>query len=189
MTFERITGDEPIAGSTLLEFWRWAFRDLAANNLRGLFAEWLVARACGVADGNRVEWDAVDLLVDGIKVEVKSSAYVQTWAQKKPSSPSFSIRATKAWDAMTGYEDTVRRQADVYVFCLLHERDRDRLDPLDLRQWRFYVLPTSVLDAQVSSQKSIGLNSLLRLKPVEVPFEGLHGAIKIAGAHGAADET
>lgn len=181
MSFQHITGDEPIAGSTLLEFWRWAFRDLAANNLRGVFAEWLVARACGVADSNRVEWDAFDLVVENVKVEVKSSAYVQTWAQKRLSSP-FSIRATKAWDAMTGYDEVNRRQADVYVFCLLHERDRARLDPLDLTQWRFYVLATSVLEANVSSQKSIGLNSLLRLNPVEAQFEALRTAIRVAGA-------
>src|SRR3954463_8822598 len=84
----RKTGDEPFhtAGKPtehrLLNFWQWSASDLASNAWRGLLAEFLVAQALGVSDGVRTEWDAVDIVLpSGRSIEVKSSAYVQTWAQ------------------------------------------------------------------------------------------------------------
>jgi hypothetical protein len=52
------------------------------------------------------------------------------------------------------------RQADVYVFALLHHTDKSTIDPLNVGQERFYVLPTSVLNARMRSQHSITLQSL-----------------------------
>lgn len=75
---------------------------------------------------------------------------------------------------------TCRRQADVYVFALLDERDPSLLNPLDVAQWRFFVLPTSELDARVGQQKKVGLPALLRLGPTEATFETLRAAVVAA---------
>lgn len=72
---EPFTGGESLDGieATIKDFWAFAMSDLRANNVRGYFAEFLVARAVG-ASGPRIEWDAYDVLTpDGIRVEVKSS--------------------------------------------------------------------------------------------------------------------
>jgi hypothetical protein len=66
---------------TLLDFWQWAYSDLLSNTNRGRLAEFIVARALslGLTDV-RIEWDAVDLVTPtGVKVEVKSAAYLQSW--------------------------------------------------------------------------------------------------------------
>ena len=48
----------------------------------------IVASDLGCTDGVRQEWDAYDIETpDGIKVEVKSGAYLQSWSQKKHRSP------------------------------------------------------------------------------------------------------
>ena len=60
-------------------------------------------------------------------------------------------------------ELTLRRHADVYVFALLAHQDKASVDPLDLAQWKFYVLPTSTLDSRNRSQYSITLKSLSTL--------------------------
>src|SRR5713101_2075903 len=72
-------------GVDLLDFWRWSVSDLVSNVTRGRFAEYLVARALGIAtDGVRDEWAAFDLeTLTGIKVEVKSAAFIQTWHQAR----------------------------------------------------------------------------------------------------------
>lgn len=171
-----------IAPPSVLDFWRWAFSDLTNNALRGILAEWLVATAVKCVDQPREEWASYDLRVDDVTVEVKSAAYVQSWAQRKPSRIEFTIAPTKAWQPETGrYEKTRRRQADVYVFCLLAEQDPARIDPLDLAQWRFFVLPTKVLDAEVPTQKQIALSALLKLKPREAKFGELRQAVVVAG--------
>ena len=75
--------------------------DLRTNNVRGYLAEFLVARAVG-APGPRVEWDAWDVTApDGTRIEVKSSGFLQVWAQEKLSTPTFQVKAAYGWDTAT----------------------------------------------------------------------------------------
>jgi len=152
-----------------LEFWQWSTSDLLSNATRGKLAEFLVASDLGINEGVRNEWDAYDLTTkDGIKVEIKTSAYLQSWHQDHYSKISFDIKPTISWNYQTNkFEGEPKRQSDFYVFCLLHHKDKATVNPMDLDQWTFYVLPTSVLDEQLPTQKSITLNSLLRLQPEE----------------------
>ena len=169
-------------GHDLIDFWRWSASDLLGNAHRGVLAEYLVARAIGAATGSRTEWDACDLrMADGTRVEVKSTAYVQSWAQKKPSAPSFRIAPTRGWDAATNtYAKSLCRGANVYVFALLHHPDKATADPLDATQWTFYVLGAAVLDERCPTQKTIGLASLLRLGPQRVDYADLADAVSKA---------
>lgn len=173
-------GFDPNAPTSIADFWSWAFSDLASNTLRGIYAEWLVARALGLDLHLREEWAAHDLTFEGRALEVKSSAFVQSWAQSKLSTPTFDIAPTRAWSSAHGYSHEVRRQADAYVFALLAETDPTRLHPLDLAQWRFFVLATRTLDAKLGVQASIGLSSLRKLGATEVGFDGLRGAVRAA---------
>ncbi|MGI8854834.1 MAG: hypothetical protein ACR2JW_03705 [Thermomicrobiales bacterium] len=170
----------------LLDFWQWSCSDLTNNAMRGVLAEYLVALALGLTDTPRVEWNAFDLeTADGLKIEVKSAAYLQTWRQKQLSTILFQIGQTFGWDASTDISETEqRRQADIYVFCVLKHQDKRTLDPLNMEQWDFYVLLTSVLNEKVPTQKTMGLSTLLRLNPVKTPFDGLAAAITTVAAAG-----
>jgi hypothetical protein len=106
-----------------------------------------------------------------VKVEVKSAAYLQSWRQTRLSAICFDVRPTVGWDASTNEVGSERkRQADVYVFALLKHQEKATLDPLNVAQWDFYVLPTAVLNAQCPSQKQMSLTTLLRLQPVKAAF-------------------
>jgi len=140
----RKTGEEPfrdggvLLNRTLLDFWRWSASDLVGNALRGVLAEYIVACALDLPQAVRVEWDAFDLKTpNGLSIEVKSAAYLQSWDQKALSKITFGIQPTRAWEAATNdYTGHLRRQADVYVFCLLHHQDKATVEPLDMNQWR-----------------------------------------------------
>ncbi|MDI3505433.1 MAG: hypothetical protein PWQ81_655 [Bacteroidota bacterium] len=163
---ECLTDNGQNTNYNLLDFWRWSVSDLLSNATRGRFAEFIVGTAIGINSENlRDEWDAYDLITDdGIKIEVKSAAYIQSWDQKRFSTISFSIKPTKYWDAETNiYRDEPKRHADVYVFCLLKHKDKNTIDPLKMEQWDFYVLPTYRLDNYQRSQSSITINSLEKL--------------------------
>jgi hypothetical protein len=125
----------------------------------------------------------------GAKIEVKSAAYVQGWTQRRPSLISFDIRPTLGWDPDTAkFGDARRRQSDVYVFSLLHEQDDSKLDPLNVSHWRFFVLPTRVLDEYCPEQKTITLRKLQSLKPEEVGFGGIADAVvRATGGKGGVD--
>ncbi|HEX5760453.1 MAG TPA: hypothetical protein VF121_14795 [Thermoanaerobaculia bacterium] len=131
----------------LVSFWQWSCSDLLSNATRGVVAEFIVARALGIAaSGTRHEWAAYDLeTLDGVRIEVKSAAYLQRWYQARPSQISFVVPKTRAWDPSTNrLSDQRVRQADVYVLALLEHLDKTTVNPLDLDQWVFYILPTTV---------------------------------------------
>jgi hypothetical protein len=159
----------------LLAFWQWSASDLVSNALRGHLAEYLVALDCCDTATLRLEWDAYDCKTrGGAKVEVKSSAYLQSWPQEEYSEITFGIATKQGWVAETNeWLPEKKRHADAYVFCLLKEKDPQRLDPLDLEQWEFYVLLTRVLDKKVGNQKTIGLEPLMKLGPERVEFGGI----------------
>lgn len=169
----------------LAGFWQWSVSDLLSNATRGRLAEYLVARAIGIDVDSTVrdEWDACDLrTVEGVRVEVKSAAFLQSWYQKGPSVISFRIPRTRTWDAEDAtLSDQPSRQADFYVFALLTHADKTTVDPTDVAQWRFYVLPTSTLNERTRSQHSIALLSLEALTKA-VSYSELGGAFAVACA-------
>lgn len=172
---ESFTFNQQPLPANMLSFWQWSASDLVGNAMRGILAEYIVALAVGQHHGVRTEWDPYDLTTDnGIKVEVKSAAYIQSWYQKDYSKISFSIRPTQAWDARTCiYETRKCRQADIYVFCLLDHHDSETIDPLNLNQWTFYVVATPVLDQHIPEAKQLSLKKLQSLNPVQCDFQNL----------------
>ena len=166
------TGTEKIMDSgteteyNLLDFWRWSVSDILSNATRGRFAEFIVGTAIGINPLNlRDEWDAFDLTTDdGIKIEVKSASYIQSWNQKQLSKISFSIKKARYWDAVNNMQrGEPKRHADLYVLCHLKHIDQTTIDPLKMEQWDFYVLRTFRLDNYERSQSSITINSLRKL--------------------------
>ncbi|QCX28761.1 hypothetical protein FCL41_15420 [Nocardioides jishulii] len=155
--------------------------DLRTNNVRGYLAEFLVARAVG-STGRRVEWDSWDVTApNGTRIEVKSSGYLQAWAQAKLSTPTFRVATAYAWDAETAtYSAGQGFNAHVYVFCLHTARTHEEYDPLDVAQWQFYIAPREVVEARAGSQMS--LSTLERLCGQAVSYDALPAAIR--GARG-----
>lgn len=160
-------------------FWKWAFSDFLSNSLRGVLAEYIVATALNCTNKPRIEWDAYDLKTsDGIKVEVRSSAYLQTWQQKKPSSIRFDIGPKQAWVAETNTSNPQAvRTADVYVFGVFSTTERDIANPLDLTQWFFIVCPTTFLENNYGTQKSVSLASLEQKGLKRIPYNELAAVI------------
>ncbi len=153
-------------GVTVGDFWSWAYSDILSNTGRAVFAEFVVGKALGVTDAPRVEWDAVDLRYGDKTIEVKSSAYVQSWhrGQDPPSQISFDLKERLSWDAATNtYRVSPERAADCYVFCVYAEKDWARADVLDVGRWEFYVVPTGRINRQLGSQKTAALSTVERL--------------------------
>lgn len=178
---ERFTVGDQTLPVDLLSFWQWSTSDLLGNTMRGCLAEYIVAMALGITSGVRNDWEAYDLKFRDWKIEVKASGYLQSWPQKRLSRPVFSIRPARSWDPITGrMTDEACRQSDVYVFCLHHHKDKATVNPLDLAQWTFYILPTAcfVCVPQFKDASSIGLSALTTLNPSTVSFNDLGQSVK-----------
>lgn len=183
----RVPGDYGRSAPTLGDYWQWSSSNVLNNTERGIIAEFLVAHALGLTAKPRVEWDSVDLRTgSGLKIEIKSAAYLQSWSQKRLSPIGFGIGPTKwEWDAekdRSVLHDPPKRVADIYVFCLLKHKEKSTVNPLDTDQWEFYVVPTWRIDKERSGGKRIGL------RPLRDLAQGALGFSKIADAVGALEQ-
>lgn len=169
---EKFHSNGKVLSADLLSFWQWSSSNLVDNRMRGVLAEYIVAMDLGCKDKVRVEWEAYDLMADdGTKIEVKSAAYLQSWTQNKLSPIRFGIGKAYGWDSTKDETSKIKERAsDFYIFCLLAHKDKSTVDPLNLEQWTFYVLPTRILNERAPDQGWITLNGLKTLKPKMAKF-------------------
>jgi len=177
---ELFTSKSKIRKIKLVEFWQWATSDLLTNTTRAILAEYIVATALGVDDTLSNDWEAYDLTSKcGLKIEVKTSAYIQSWDQKELSKIVYSIKTATEYNPITNkFDGESIRHSDYYIFCLLHHKDKETIDPMNLDQWTFYILDTKTLNEKLPHQKTITLGSLLRLNPVECKYEQINDVLK-----------
>lgn len=189
ITVSRKTGEERFHdGATqtdfdMLDFWQWSASDLIGNTARGVLAEYLVAKSLGISTaGVREGWLAWDLTTDdGVRIQVKSAAFIQSWHQDKLSEIEFKVSPKKGWNPDSNRVETVpKHHADLYVFALLTHTDKATVDPYDLRQWKFYVLPTQKLCERTRSPQSVTLRSLETLAGPPTDFWHLSDSVKEA---------
>lgn len=141
---------------------------LLTNELRGHVVEAMIALALepewSWCSGDYAAWDFER--TDGVRMEIRQSAYRQSWAHAPhvKISRGFDIAPRKfAWEGAYRKELT-ERAAQIYVFAYHDVRD-DTADQRDPDQWEFYVVPTSALP----DQKSIRLTRLQKLaEPVKL---------------------
>jgi len=182
-------GPEDRTALDLAAYRLWVSGDLVGNGNRGVFAEWLVGMALGVFTDRdrRIEWDAVDLRYEGLRIEIKTSAYSLSWDLDSKGVPRFGIEPQsfvwcahepEGWELTPLFKgceiidrrsgkwarfDPPRRTADVYVFCLNTSMPATTDKVADPNEWQFWVVPTPLLDARHPTQKTAGERTLDRL--------------------------
>ena len=152
-----------LQGTSLLDFWKWAFSDLCDDDLKGIFAEWVVLKLLGIPSARRVSWANSDILTaEGMTIEIKASSYWQSWklldgtgalrpTPLHPISSDSQIRFSglKARDAddTSNSRDPRLFKSDIYIFAFQHEKDIEQWNAMNLSQWEFYALPVSTVSA------------------------------------------
>ncbi|MCQ4209944.1 hypothetical protein [Streptomyces longispororuber] len=178
-----LTGDEPfigVDGKSVADFWRYCVPNLMTNTSRGLLAQFLVHTALG-STTQPDEWDCYDVAgEDGLRVEVKASAYLQSWEQRELSWISFSVDKRRPWTDGIGFADEATYNADVYVFALHTAIRHAEYDPLVVSQWEFYAASRAAI-ADLN-QKSAGLATVRRIAQGPVGFDDLGDLIRSVGA-------
>lgn len=173
---ERFTGLD----ATVADFWRWAFSDLRDNTTRGILAEFLVAKAVGDERDLRIGWDNYDARApDGTTIEVKCSAYLQSWTLKRHSELRFGRLIAREFDAARNeYSAEARVRAEVFVFCVQTQRDPVAYDMFDLSHWEFWVTDANTIRER--AVKTIGIGWVRQHATGPFPYADLAGAIRAA---------
>lgn len=177
---ERFRCSEKRLGLTLLDFWRWSEADLLNSLTRTRLVEFIVATALGAhAEGPRDERSSLALVTpDDIEVRVKSGSFLKSFHQRDLSKVVFIPQVRPSYSRAGSPHHAHRAQ--VYVFALLDHVERATVDPLDLDQWRFFVPPTSKLEALVTKQHALTVPTLDDLSTGSVAYENLEAAVRKA---------
>ena len=166
--------------ATVADFWRWAFSDLRDNTTRGILAEFLVARAVDDERDLRIGWDNFDAQApDGTAIEVKCSAFLQSWPLERHSELRFGRLSAREFDAARNeYSVDARVRADVFVFCVQTQREPAAYDMLDISHWEFWVVDASTI--RELGAKSTGIGWVRRHAAGPLPYGELADAIRVA---------
>ncbi len=164
----------------IIDFWRWALSNLTSCVTQKLFAEFIVAAALNRHTDVRNENDIYHLeTIGGKKIEVFSSAYIQTWSHNGLPNISFTLNPGFDLSVDSPLQSSERLHLiDILIFCLLHHRNEHTLNPLNLSQWTFFVINSHHFKKPSGEKKSISLNKLKQLNPIVCGFENLRRIIE-----------
>lgn len=98
------------------------------------------------------------------RVEVKETSYFHSWQtdeEKKCHQKRFGI--TKAYSEYMDNTSEFGRQNDLYVFCLVTGETRADSNSLQLENWEFYVVPTSIVNEQCEDGKTVSLSRVQKM--------------------------
>lgn len=157
------------------EYRAWATYDLLDPGERARVAEFIVGKALHSLGMGRQPTRPYSLETsEGCRIDVRSAARLQSWGWRREGKPPpvmFNIAgASQWWDHGLGcYVDDVRaRWSHVHVCALLDHADRGTVNPARVRQWRFWVLPTDIITADIGMGRAVvSLARLERLGAVE----------------------
>ena len=168
--------------TTLVDFWQWAFSDLCDDDLKGIYAEWLVHKLLGIESPRRISWANSDVVTPSrVRLEVKATSYWQSWkvidqygqpyAEPRYTIPKDDSKirfgGLMARDSSSTTDMSMSRalKAQLYVFAFQHEKYITRWNAMDLSQWEFYVVRAEEL-AQIGGRTV----SLSKLRPKYGPL-------------------
>jgi len=162
---EKFVFDDRELGFDLLDFWRFHYSNI--YDIQGRIAEFIVAKAVGNDKSqNDQYWTLWDLTYRNLRIEVKETSYYHSFNEEGKVScrRSFDIsKANGSYDVKNSGNTEFCRQNDVYVFCLNTGNTRETSYPLNLNNWEFYIVPTSVINEKCGDNKTISLNKIKRM--------------------------
>ena len=173
-----VNGNESL-GITMLDFWKYQYSNI--YDMQEYIAEFIVGKALGINEPmNRDGWTLWDIDYQGKRIEVKQTSYYHSWQEKIANGKISQQRTFSITPAFTRYKDSTtsyERQNDIYVFCLNIGTNEEESYPLDMANWEFYVVPTSVINENCTpAQKSISLGKVRKLAPL-TKYEELKNVI------------
>jgi hypothetical protein len=175
----KFIGDPQLNG-TLADFWHWAFSDLCDDDIKGIFAEWMVRVLLGLPlyDSRRVSWANSDIILENARIEVKASALWQSWklvnedgtrkpsprpALLHPSRVRFSGLQARTAVTPASADDPRQFKSDFYIFCFHSQIDPSAWDAWNLAHWEFYLMTRQEL-MELKVGNSISLATLRQVR-------------------------
>lgn len=157
------------AGFSVIDFWKFQFSNIW--DMQDQIAEFIVAHVLGQTEPyNKNGWTLWDINYRGRRIEVKETAYYHSWRRDGMVSAQRTFSISKAYSRYKDSTSDLKRQSDIYVFCLNTGETKESSNPLDLDNWRFWVVPTETINQACGDNKTITLGRLQKLTDLKNGF-------------------
>lgn len=148
----------------ILELWKSKYSNI--YNMQEVIAEFLVEKALGIDKAQNTDyWTLYDILYRNYRIEIKETSYYHPWNKNGIVSKYRRFEITKAnsnYD-IKDCENKFERQNDIYIFCLNTGNTKEESNPMNLNNWEFYIIPTSVINEKCGNNKTITLGKVRKL--------------------------
>lgn len=161
----------------ILDFWIYKYSNI--YNMQEVIAEFIVEKALNIEKSYNTDyWTLFDILYRNCRIEIKETSYYHPWNEngKVSNQRSFGITKANSNYENNGSENKFERQNDIYVFCLNTGTTKESSNPMNLNNWEFYIVPTSVINEKCSNNKTISLNKVRQLTKA-VSYDNLQESI------------
>lgn len=156
---EKFTFNNKELDFEMIDLWRAKYSNI--YNMQETIAEFIVERALGVEKSfNTDYWTLYDIPYRNKRIEIKETSYYHPWNEggKVSQQRTFGITKANSNYENADEENKYERQNDIYVFCLNTGETRESSNPINLNNWEFYIVPTSIINEECGNNKSISLN-------------------------------
>lgn len=161
----------------IFDFWIYKYSNI--YNLQEVIAEFIVEKALGLNKSQNTDsWTLFDILYRDTRIEIKETSYYHPWNENGKISKQRTFGITKA---NSNYDNSnepnkFERQNDIYVFCLNTGTTKESSNPMNINNWEFYIVPTSVINEVCGNNKTISLGRVKKLSPL-IPYEQIKNVI------------
>lgn len=161
----------------IIDFWKQKYSNI--YNMQEVIAEFLVEKALGLDKSfNSDYWTLYDISYRNYRIEIKETGYYHPWNENGKISlqRTFGITMANSKYEEKEIENKFERQNDIYVFCLNTGNTKETSNPMNINNWLFYIVPTSVINEQCGNNKTISLNRVKELAK-EVQYDKIKETI------------
>lgn len=161
----------------ILDFWIYKYSNI--YNMQEVIAEFIVEKALKIEKSYNTDyWTLFDILYRNCRIEIKETSYYHPWNEngKVSNQRTFGITKANSNYEDNGIENKFERQNDIYVFCLNTGTTKESSNPMNLNNWEFYIVPTSIINEKCGNNKTINLNRVRQLTKA-VSYDNLKESI------------
>lgn len=159
---EQFTINGESIGYSVEDYWRFQFSNIW--DAQEEVAEFIVSKALGIdIPRNKNGWTLWDINYRGKRIEVKETGYYHSWRSDGEVSKRRTFGINKAYSSYQDSDSELKRQSDIYVFCLNTGTTKEESNPLALEHWEFYVVSTSTINKLCNNNKTISLGRLRKI--------------------------
>ena len=145
----------------ILDFWKYKYSNIW--NMQEYIAEFLIEKALGLEKSQNTDsWTLYDINYRNKRIEIKETSYYHPWNEngKISNQRVFGITMANSSYENTEIENKFERQNDLYVFCLNTGKTKEEANPMNIKNWEFYIVPTKIINDICGTNKTISLNKV-----------------------------